>query len=75
MDGDFGCQTEAAVDVPQSSAIHIIYTLHGDAKVVDGLMLADGITAGSHLKVRGQAAVTETRLQSEMTIQSVLQCQ
>ena len=51
MDGDFGCQTEAAVDVPQSSAIHIIYTLHGDAKVVDGLMLADGITAGSHLKV------------------------
>ena len=75
MDGDFGCQTEAAVDVPQSSAIHIIYSLHGDAKVVDGLMLADGITAGSHLKVRGQAAVAKTRFQPEAMIQSVFQSQ
>jgi hypothetical protein len=53
MDGYFGCETEAAVDAPQSFAIHIIYTLHGDAKVVDGLLFADGITIGTRLKVGG----------------------
>ena len=59
MDGYFGCETETAVDAPQSFAIHIIYTLHGDAKVVDGLLFADGITIGTRLKVRDQAAVIE----------------
>ena len=74
-DWDFCRQTKTAVDAPSFSAIHIIYTLHGDAKVVDGLLLADGITICSHLKVRCQSAVAETRLQSEAMIQSVLQCQ
>ena len=74
-DGNLGCHTEAAIDAPPLSTIHIIYTLHGDAKEVDGLLLADGVSVGSHLKVRGQAAVTETCLQSEAMVQSVLQSQ
>ena len=60
MDGYLSCQADAAVDAPLFSTIHITYALHGDAKVVDGLLLADSITIGTHLEVRRQMAVTET---------------
>ena len=53
MDGYLGCKTEAAVDAPLSSVIHIIYTFQGNPKVVDGLLFADGITIGTRLKVGG----------------------
>jgi hypothetical protein len=60
MDRDFGCKTETAVETPHLSIIYVVVALHRDAKVVNGLLFVDGIAVCPHLKVRGQAAVTES---------------
>ena len=52
-DGNFGSQSDTAIEVPQLFTIYSIDAFHGDAKVVDGLLLADGITIGTRLKVGG----------------------
>ena len=53
MDRDFGCKTETAVEAPHLSIIYVVDTLHGDAKVVNGLLFANGIAVCPHLEVRG----------------------
>ena len=58
-----------------TARIHIIYTLKGDAEIVDGLLLAYDAAVGTHLKVGGQAAVTEAGLYAEAVVQLILKCQ
>ena len=74
-DGNFGRQSETAIEVPQLFAIYSIGALHGDAEIVDGLLLTDGVALCSHLVVGGQTAVAKTRLQPETSAQPVPQCQ
>ena len=74
-DGNFGRQSETAIEVPQLFTIYSIGAFNGDAEIVDGLLLADGVALCSHLEVGGQTAVAKTRLQSDTSAQPIPQCQ
>ena len=57
IDGDFRRHAEATVEAPRFASVHIAEALHGDAEVMDGLLLVDGIAVGSHLEVGTETAV------------------
>ena len=75
VDRNLRRQAEAAVEAPSLAIIHIIYTSHGDAEIVDALLLVDCVAIGTHLELRTQEAVAQPCLQSEATIQLILQRQ